>query len=383
MRPIRVLRVIGRLNVGGPAAQIDVLASGLDPERFGHRILAGMVEEGEADHLELRGSAAEVRRLPTSGRQVEPLADARAVAQLRKEIRAYRPHVLHTHTAKAGVLGRVAALSLSRRERPRLVHTFHGHLLSGYFGPAGTAAVRTVERTLAARTDRLVAVGARVRDELVAAGIGDAPQYVVVAPAVRIPDPPASAEARQRLDVPRDAPVVAFVGRLTAVKRPDRFAEVIAALRERFPDLVALVAGDGPAAGDLDVPGADIRRLGWRPDVETVLAAADVVLLTSDNEGMPVSLIEAALCGRPAVTTDVGSASEVVLHGRTGLVVGPDVASLTGAVAALLEDPDRAVAMGAAARRMARERFAPERLVADHVRLYQELCSGRCDTARR
>lgn len=373
MRPIRILRVIGRLNVGGPAAQIDVLASGLDPEQISHRILAGMVEEGEADHLELRGSAAEVRRLPTAGRQVEPVADARAVAQLRQEIRAYKPHILHTHTAKAGVLGRAAALSLPRRERPRLVHTFHGHLLSGYFGPLATAAVRAVERSLASRTDRLVAVGARVRDELLAAGIGDASRYVVVAPAVRIPAPPASAEARRRLDVPPDAPVVAFVGRLTAVKRPDRFARVVAVLREQFPGLVALVAGDGPAAPDLDVPGADIRHLGWRPDVETVLAAADVVLLTSDNEGMPVSLIEAALCGRPAVTTDVGSASEVVLHGRTGLVASADVASLVEAIAGLLADPDRAVAMGAAARRVARERFAPERLVADHVRLYQNV----------
>lgn len=376
MSRIRVLRVIGRLNVGGPAAQIDVLAAGLDAERFDHRILAGAVEEGEADHLALRGSTAEVRRLATGGREVRPLDDARALAALRREIRMFRPDVLHTHTAKAGVLGRSAALSIPGRRRPRLVHTFHGHLLSGYFGSAGTAAVRTVERSLARRTDRLVAVGARVRDELLAAGIGARERYVVIPPAVRVAAPPERAEARRGLDVPSDAPVVAFVGRLTAVKRPDRFAAVVAELSSRMPGLVALVAGDGPAADELDPGGPALRRLGWRPDVETVLAAADVVLLTSDNEGMPVSLIEAALCGRPAVTTDVGSAAEVVLDGRTGYVVEPDVPALATAVQRLLEDVDLAAAMGMAAREHAETRFSPQRLVDDHTRLYEDVVRG-------
>lgn len=373
MTRIRVLRVIGRLNVGGPAAQIDVLAAGLDPERFEHRILAGAVEEGEADHLALRGSAADVRRLATGGRGLRPFDDTRALAAVRREIETFRPHVVHTHTAKAGVLGRIAALSLGGRRRPRLVHTFHGHLLAGYFGPAGTAAVRTIERTLARPTDRLVAVGEKVRDELLAAGIGTRDRYVVIPPAVRIAAPPDRADARRRLDVPGDAPVVVFIGRLTAVKRPDRFAAVVAELSRRLPDLVALVAGDGPAADGLIGGGPALRRLGWRADVETVLAAADVVLLTSDNEGMPVSLIEAALCGRPAVTTDVGSADEVVVHGDTGLVVGRDAAEIADAAERLLIDRGLAAGMGAAAQRRARARFGPERLVSDHVRLYESL----------
>lgn len=373
MNRIRLLRVIGRLNVGGPAAQIDVLVDGLDPYRFEHRIIAGLVEEGEADHLELRGSAAQVQRLATGGREIDLVADVRAVAHLRREIGKFQPEILHTHTAKAGVLARTAALSLPRGRRPKMVHTFHGHLLRGYFGPLGTAAVRAVERTLGRRTDRLVAVGTRVRDQLLAARIGDIDRFVVIPPAVRLRRPPTREEARRQLDVPAEVPVVVFVGRLTRIKRPDRFAAVIAELQRQVPDLVALVAGDGPAAGHLDVGGATIRRLGWRPDVETVLAAGDVVLLTSDNEGMPVSLIETALCGRPAVTTDVGSAREVVMHARTGLVVPSDVMSLVDAVASLIRDPVRAAAFGAAASRFAQERFAPVRLVADYAELYEDL----------
>lgn len=373
MSRIRVLRVIGRLNVGGPAAQIDVLADGLDPDRFEHRIVAGAVEEGEADHLALRGSVADVRRLGTGGRELRPLADARALWDLRREIESFRPHLLHTHTAKAGALGRGAALSIPGHRRPRLVHTFHGHLLVGYFGAAGTVTVRAIERRLARRTDRLVAVGERVRDELLAARVGTRERYVVIPPAVRVATPPDRAEARRRLDLPADHPVVAFVGRLTAVKRPDRFAAVVAELSERLPDLVAVVAGDGPAADHLASAGPALRRLGWRRDVETVLAAADVVLLTSDNEGMPVSLIEAALCGRPAVTTDVGSAGEVVMHGRTGYVVAAEVAALAAAVEELLVDGDRARTMGRAAREYATARFSPDRLVADHTRLYEDV----------
>ncbi len=184
MSRIRVLRVIARMNVGGPALQVTALADGLDPERFEQRLLVGNVGEGEADYLDLRAPHVEATRVRGLGRSPDPTGDARALAALVREMREFRPHIVHTHTAKAGVLGRSAAV-LARV--PIRVHTFHGHLLHGYFSPRVTSAVTAVERAFADMTTRLVAVGRQVRDELLAAGIGRPDQYVVVPPGVALP----------------------------------------------------------------------------------------------------------------------------------------------------------------------------------------------------
>lgn len=372
--PLKVLHVIARLNVGGPALLVVELLRGLDPERFDVRLAAGAVDAGEADFLELRGTQVPVLRIPGLGRSPRPGDDLRALRALVGEMRRLRPDVVHTHTAKAGALGRVAARLAAV---PRTVHTFHGHLLHGYFSPRGTAAVRTTERVLARRTDRLVAVGAQVRDDLLAAGVGRADQYVVIAPGVAVGPAVPRAVAQEDLGLPPRALVVLLVARLTQVKRPDRFLAVAEDVLARRDDVVFLVLGAGPLLSALEARarplGERVRFLGWRADVERVYSAADVVVLTSDNEGMPVSLIEAALCGRPCVTTDVGSAAEVVLDGETGVVVAPTVEAVSAGVQRLLNDPALRAAMGEAAARRARERFGPDRLVADTAALYASL----------
>ncbi|HYD08717.1 MAG TPA: glycosyltransferase, partial [Acidimicrobiales bacterium] len=294
MSRTRVLRLIARMNVGGPALQVTGLAEGLDRDRFDQRIVVGSVSADEADFLALRAPHVDVVRLPGLGRDPRAGDDVRALRALVAEMRRFRPDILHTHTAKAGTLGRLAA-EVARV--PTRVHTFHGHLLHSYFSPTITRAVTLTERALAARTDRLVAVGARVRDELLAAGIGRPAQYRVVPPGLDLPSPPSPAEARSALGVPADALVVAFVARLTAVKRPDRFADVVQRVLVARPDVRFVVAGEGDLLDDLRArlaPAGDaVRFLGWRADVETVYAASDLAVLTSDNEGMPVSLIEA------------------------------------------------------------------------------------------
>ncbi|MGH9188930.1 MAG: glycosyltransferase [Acidimicrobiales bacterium] len=392
MARTRVLRVIARMNVGGPALQVTTLTRGLPADRFETRLLVGDVGAGEADWTSLRadGGAAgaggtgdngdhqglDVVRIPGLGRDPDPLGDVRALAAVVREIRAFRPDIVHTHTAKAGALGRVAAFAC---RMPATVHTFHGHLLSGYFSPRVTGAIVLTERVLALRTTRLVAVGTRVRDELLAAGVGRPAQYAVVAPGLALPPAPMPPEARATLGLPPDRPVVAFVARLTAVKRPDRFVDVATQLAARHPDTLFVVAGEGPLAytmrASAECLGDAVRFLGWRGDVETVYAAADVVVLTSDNEGMPVSLIEAAHAGRPAVTTAVGSAAEVVVDGETGFVTGPSPESLADAVSRLLDDPALRSTMGKTAAERAARLFTPSRLIADTVRLYDEIRS--------
>lgn len=375
---LRVLRIIARMNVGGPALQVVGLQEGLDRRRFEVRLLAGSVGPGEADYVDIRAPGTNVVRVDGLGRAPKPWDDSRAFAALLRELRRFRPHIVHTHTAKAGVLGRLAARTT---RTPATVHTFHGHLLRGYFSPTMTRALVSTERALARSTSRLVSVGRRVRDDLLAAGVGRPEQYVVVAPGVRLPAIPDRDSARRILSLPSGAPVVAFVGRLTQVKRPDRLGDLFTLVGERRPDSVFVVVGEGELLGELrartTMLGDRVRFLGWRTDVETVLAAADLIVLTSDNEGMPVSLIEAAMAGRPAVTPDVGSAGEVVLDGRTGLLCSTSAADLARAVERLLDDEDLRQRMGCDAREHAQASFGVRRLVEDHERLYEELAKEK------
>ena len=373
---LRVLRIIARMNVGGPAVQVLGLLRGLDPDRYDQRLYAGQVEDHEADHHQRCAPELPAYRIAALGRRVRPGDDLRALAELVTAMRRFRPHIVHTHTAKAGVLGRLAATIAGV---PVRVHTFHGHLLHGYFSRPTTRLVTGVERRLAARTDRLVAVGAQVRDDLIGAGIGRPGQYVVIPPGTTLPDPPGRAAARARLGLPPDRPVVVSVGRITAIKRPDRLAAVAREVSRTVPGVVFAVFGAGDRLAELAAAARDqpdtLRLLGWRTDVETVYAAADLALLTSDNEGMPMSLIEAGLAGVPAVATRVGSVAEVVRDGRTGLLAAPEATALARCTTGLLLDDARRQAMGRAARAHCAEHFSGERLVADTDRLYTALAA--------
>jgi glycosyltransferase involved in cell wall biosynthesis len=371
---VRVMRVIARLNVGGPALQVAGLVQLMDPARFDHRLFAGEVGAGEADFVALRAPDLPFHRVRGLGRSPNALGDVRALTTLIAEMRRFRPDIVHTHTAKAGTLGRIAARVVGV---PNVVHTYHGHLLHGYFSPRVTTAVVQVERLMARRTNRLIAVGSKVRDELLAAGVGHADQYRVVPPGIPLGPLPNQHEARRLLGLPSDELVVMLIARLVPIKRVDRFIEIATNVTERHSGVTFAIAGDGPLIRDLRTAaghlGSRMRFLGWRPDVEVVHAASDVALLCSDNEGMPVSLIEAALAGVPAVTTRVGSAAEVVIHGKTGFVTDVSVSALSAAVGQLVSDADLRLQMGRAARRHAGTSFSQARLVEDTQRLYEEM----------
>jgi glycosyltransferase involved in cell wall biosynthesis len=376
---IRVMEIIARLNVGGPATQVTGLSERLNPAEFDHRLYTGQVDADEGDHLGLKASAVRVHPVPGLGRSVRPSDDFRALLRLIGVMRAFRPHIVHTRTAKAGALGRLAS-RLSGVGSAR-VHVFHGHLLNGYFsGPKRSLYVGS-ERFLASMSDRLVTVGSQVRDELLEAGIGRPEQYVVIPPGVRlgpIPDPGA---ARLDLGLPQDVPVVAYVGRLTQVKRPDRFVATACAVLRRIPECHFVVCGGGELREQVERNVGHVRRafhfLGWRKDVETIYSAADVVLLTSDNEGMPLTLIEAGMAGTPVVSTRVGSVAEIVKHGHTGLLGETDAAELAEHTVRLLCDPAFARRLGEEACRWTNDSFAVERLVEDTEALYRSLGGAR------
>ncbi|MEU7856527.1 glycosyltransferase [Nonomuraea sp. NPDC049141] len=376
---IRVMEIIARMNVGGPATQVLGISERLNPDEFEHRLYTGHVDDEEGDHLGLRRANVRVHRIAGLGRSIRPSDDCRALLRLVSEMRAFRPHVVHTRTAKAGALGRVAA-RLAGVPSAR-AHVFHGHLLHGYFSGAKRALYVRSERVLASMTDRLVTVGARVRDDLLEAGIGRPEQYVVIPPGVRPGPTPDRLIAREELGLPLDAPVVSYVGRLTQVKRPDRFVQAAREILRRLPECRFVVCGGGELQErlerDIESMRGAFHLVGWRKDVETVYAAADVVMLTSDNEGTPLTLIEAQMAGTPVVSTRVGSVAEVVQNGRTGLLAATDAAELGEHAVELLSNPLLAGRMGEAARRWATASFDVDRLVADTEALYRSLAQPR------
>jgi len=369
------MRIIARMNVGGPAVQVSGLLRGFDAQVFDQELVTGYCAADEADYLEKVATDVQAIRIDGLGRSIKPRADLTALFAIVKEIRRFKPDVIHTHTAKAGVIGRVA--SILSGHRSIRVHTFHGHLLNGYFGAGKTKLVVLVEKFLALFTDQLLAVGTKVKDDLLAVGIGNPNKYGVMPPGLQLAEVPNRSFARKTLGLKDDVIFCAFIGRITQIKRPDRFLDVVAEVKSRGIDLHFIVAG----AGDLlqycqDRALAEnlpITFLGWREDIEVVLAAADFVLLTSDNEGTPLSLIQAGMVGIPVVATNVGSTNEIVVNGQTGLLTDLSVGQLADAVVKVATDSALRAKMGAAGKEYTMARYGVNRLVKDHQDLYLRL----------
>lgn len=374
---IRVMEIITRMNVGGPATEVAGLCERLDSGSFDHRLYTGYVDGGEGDHLHLRDVTIPVHRIPGLGRSIRP-ADYRALRRLVAAMREFRPDIVHTRTTKAGALGRLA-VRLSGVDAAR-VHVFHTPLPRGRPSPLGRSLRVRLRRFVAVGCDRLVTGGAKVRDDLVSSGIGSHEQYAVIPPGVQLGPVPDRTAARLALGIPPDVPAVAYVGRLSRVKRPDRFVEVAREVLEHMPDCRFLICGGGELKEEVERAIRPIwdsfRLLGWRRDVETVYAAADVLLLTSDNEGTPLALVEAGMAGVPVVSTRTGGVEDIVRDRRTGLLAGPDVADLADHTVRLLKDPGLAKWMGAAARRWTTRAFGIDRLVTDVEALYRSLCGA-------
>ncbi|HXH06219.1 MAG TPA: glycosyltransferase [Vicinamibacterales bacterium] len=388
-RRIRILRVIARLNVGGPAIHAALLARRLNPERFHTLTVFGSIGPGEADMADLLGDADRLV-IAELGRAVRPGRDLIAFARLLRTMRRFRPHIVHTHTAKAGAVGRLAALACRAAggPRPRLVHTFHGHVFAGYFPRWQTRLVIAAERTLARVTDRVVAVSPQVAEELAVTYRVVPRERIVTIPVgldldrfARVDD---GTSLRRALGVSGDVALVGIVGRLVPIKNHELFLQacrLLAADGRRALRFVIVGGGELREAlerrtSELGLDGLVIFA-GWRRDLERVYAALDAVVLTSDNEGTPVSLIEAMACGRPVVATAVGGVPDVVSHGRTGLLVPPrDAGAVANAIAAILDSADLAARLGTEARRDVLARFSADRLVADIEQLYDSLLAG-------
>ncbi|RKY21490.1 MAG: hypothetical protein DRQ55_04135 [Planctomycetota bacterium] len=339
-----VVRIIARMNLGGPARHVLRIDAPLRARGWHTTLVTGRVAADELDlSEEARRLGMEVVVVPELGRAPRLGRDLRALAALRRLIRSRRPALVHTHTAKAGTLGRLATARM--RRRPARVHTFHGHVLSGYFGPLMSGTVAQVERVLARHTDRLVAVSARVRDELLACGVGRPDQYALVPPGIDLertrPDRRAGLALRARLGCDEDTLLVGLIGRLAAVKDPLLAVDAFVRRGPQARPAHLLVMGEGALGADVRASLASRSDATWlapRDDLTAVWGALDLCLLSSRNEGLPQVATEALAAGVPVLAPDVGGLSELVTSGHDGLVLPRH--ELPAALDHLLARPD-------------------------------------------
>jgi glycosyltransferase involved in cell wall biosynthesis len=385
--PVRVLIVIARMNIGGPAHQVSLLSRCLDPRRFEVLLLTGALGRGEAAFDELTRQEVSWRVVPGLRPELNPFKDLRALVYLMRVIKAYRPDVVHTHTAKAGALGRLAAV-LTRNRHPVVVHTYHGHVLKGYFSRPVSTVYRVIESLLARASDCLVGVSNATVDELVELGVAGRHAFRVIHIGLEL-NPLLRVDGRQDRTFRSEAGageydvLAAYVGRLTPIKRVEMLLEALRLARTRVPGLRLSIIGDGYLRSSLEervgrLSLCDVVTFhGFRHDLVAITEAFDFAVLASDNEGTPVALIEAAAGARPAVATDVGGVSEIVTP-RTGILVPRgDVAAFAEALVEMATNIRRRETLGRSAREHVRDRFSAGRMLCDTERLYSDLLALR------
>lgn len=365
---MRILQTITRMNLGGTAVYLNNLVDGLNSHGFHTRLLAGRVEEGEIEDFEMNHET--LIRVEHLKRSINLVNDTRATFELWKQIRLFKPDIIHTHTFKAGLLVRII--------KPHdciLVHTFHGHhLYDPEFQGVKAKLMIAIEKLLSFRCDALVAVGNRVMEELKEVQVGRKKRFSSIAPGIDFLHLQNKQVSARALDIESEIvgkKVIVWMGRLVDVKRPREFIE----LARKFPNEIFVLGGDGDLKRDLiaNLP-TNVLFLGWTSK-ELLLSIADVVVSTSESEGMPLSLIEAQAYGVPVIAPDVGSIREIINNSETGYLVNPDLGDLEPTLRQVLENDALRVKLSVNASRQAREKFSKSSLVQSHIELYSELAS--------
>jgi glycosyltransferase involved in cell wall biosynthesis len=382
--PIRVMRIIARLNIGGPAVHVALLTAGLNDDGFESTLVTGQVADNEGDMSYLaREMGVEPLIVPTLGREISPLDDLRTLHALVRLMREHRPHVVHTHTAKAGFVGRLAAFATGV---PVVVHTFHGHVFHGYFGPFKTRVFIWLERLAARASDAILTISDGLRDDLIALRIAPARRIRVIPlglPLRQYADlDDVRGALRRELGYSTEHVLVGIIGRLVPIKNHQLFLSAARLVAARLPQARFVIVGDGECRPEIEAGVAVLglegimRLLGWRRDLRAIYADLDAVVISSRNEGTPVSLIEAMAAGVPVISTAVGGVPDLLQGGALGaLVPSDDESALAEAIVATIQhgDPERVER----AKSRALGQYDAARLVADIKQLYLELMNGR------
>jgi glycosyltransferase involved in cell wall biosynthesis len=359
---MRVLHVIARLNVGGTARYITRLAEELPKHKIETFVATGFVQGSEQEDPSAK--KLKVIRIPSLGRQINPIKDYFTFKQLLEVVKEIKPDILHTHTFKAGYIGRIKTREINKAagKQVKFVHTFHGHLYDDpEFSGLKSSIITSFERRFAMRTDAIVTVGAQVGKELLERGIGLPKQFINIPPGV---EPLKISKAK-----PRKKITIGWIARVTGVKNPLRALEIA----KLFPDAQFLIAGGGDMLDQVKAQAPrNTKVLGWT-DAAKLFADSDIILSTSENEGMPIALIEAQLASKPVVATNVGGVSEVVINNKTGFVTRKNTEDLAKALEKLIKSKALRTAQGKAAKDHAKKAFSVEKMIKAHISLYKKL----------
>jgi glycosyltransferase involved in cell wall biosynthesis len=401
---MKILRIIARLNVGGPARHVVWLTEGLQPYGYETLLVAGVVPPGE-DDMSYVAAAAGVRplTLPQMSREIS-LKDALTIWRLFRLMRSERPDIVHTHTAKAGTVGRLAGMMHSalsgKTRRCRFAHTYHGHVFHSYYGNFKTRLFLAIERFLARfATDRIIVISEQQRREINEDfRVGRREQFAIVPLGIDLSAYASWRERRPRLrtelKLSDDDVLIGIVGRLTEIKNHHLFLEAAARLKKTTGSKVRFVIiGDGNLRSDLEEHAQslglenDLSFLGSRDDPENFYPALDIVALTSLNEGTPLTLIEAMANARPVVATAVGGVMDLLGAPATQFDEAPgyqscergvsvasgDAEGFARGLTRLIEDPELRRGLGSIGLEFVTQNYAKERLLADIAGLYREL----------
>jgi glycosyltransferase involved in cell wall biosynthesis len=374
-RPIKIMQVIARMNVGGPAVIVAELMRGLNPAKFQVVLMTGFCAGDEADYLDEVARDIPVTRINGLGRSVSAIEDIKSFITLVRLIQEYKPDIIHTHTAKAGVLGRVAGLIAY--PSAKRVHTYHGHLLHGYFTAWKTQIVIVIEKLLATFSAALIAIGNQVRDDLLAVRIGKVKKYTVIFPGLDKLGSQSKSSAKDELVLEHNKTYIVFMGRLTQIKRPDRLIAIARHLKVKHPLVELLIAGAGEKFVEIQELAKNeslpVVFLGWRNDIGRILSASNIALLCSDNEGIPLTLIQASQAGLPIVSTNVGSVRDIVVDGETGTLTEVNSHGLIHAIDDLLSNPEKMARFGQAGKERAEALFSLQGMIDAHENLYSQI----------
>ena len=371
---IKVAYIVTRMNTGGVAVLISELVSGLDPNKYEAQLITGTCSPDEEDYIHARRITLGEVRIPSMSRSIRPLMDLKSFITLTGTLRRFNPDIVHTHTSKAGLMGRIA----SRIAVPhaKVVHTFHGHLLQGYFSKVATRVLVLTERNLARISDVLVSMGNEVKKNLLEVKIGKDDQYVVAFPGVKLSQP--NLDNQQVLKF-RDAHtaqvILTFVGRLSPIKRCDRILEIARSGAIAKQPIHFLVIGDGELRAELEREsfGLPITFIGWQSRIEDWLAASNAAILLSDNEAVPLAMIEAGYASLPVIATNVGSMSDVVIDEVNGYLVETSIDDIVEKVLLIAKDASQRELMGSKGRELAIAHFSVAAMISKHEEIYSQL----------
>ena len=366
---MKVMQIITRVNRGGTAKWLEILSQGLTANGHINLLVAGNVNENEVeDPLFEKLDGIRVSNL---GRSISLQQDIRAFVELRRLIKDQKPDLINTHTSKAGALGRIAAISILSG-RPAIVHTYHGHLLYGYFGKLKIRVIITIEKFLAQFSSLLIVSGERVRNELLEVGIGEKRKFILIKPGIPALNFANKIEARKILGIPLDATVVGWLGRFTEIKHPERVLEIAA----WAPNVIFLMGGDGELYESIsELAPPNVRLIGWTTP-ETLWGASDIAILTSDNEAQPISLVEAAMAGLPTIALNVGSIESVIADGETGFLV-KNPREMSDRIIELVNKESLRSELGNRARIKMSQEFSEAQFIDSHVHAYEKALNSQ------